>query len=314
MAVIDYVQDEHNLIAFSDHSNWNIGEILPVISQNAKIGIFAYVELTQIKKMKNQRYSLKLRLIRQARRYLIQQGDYIKRLNLLSENEDYIGTTDLLVKKNEISVSSRYKALVYQGVFIGETAQSLFDNEWLINYLGNAYYGLTNNLMVGSYLPFNILTGPNGNFKYKFFDSESTTLAAGLNYAAVKNKELNSKNEAALNLNLFWDSVSTDTLISHVYLSLSLIKWEGSGDEVAIKTFGTTSFQTGYELILSNWDRFLIGPSYNFDTKSLGGYLSYIWIYDQFHMQASINTTNIVSLKVSPKDGYYGFFDLYWRF
>lgn len=313
IAVIESIQDEQYLVATSSVSSWVTGEILPVISQNAKIGIFAYVELTQIRKIATQKYQLRLKLLRQSRRYLIQQGDYIKRLNLMTENPDYVGTTDLIVKKNELEVSSKYKALVYQGIFIGETAQSLLKDEILLNFLGNAYYGITDDIMVGSYLPLNILTGPNGSAKYRFYDSESTTIAGGLNYAEVKNVN-GDKNEATLNLNLFWDSVSSDTLISHVYLSLGLIKWEGSGDTTAIKTLGTSSFQTGYEIIMSNWDRFLIGPSYNFDKKTLGGYLSYIWIYDRFHAQISINTTNIVSLRVSPEDGYYGFFDLYWRF
>jgi hypothetical protein len=308
-ATVDFVADDQNLIAVSDTSSWNIGEILPIISQNSKIGVFAYGELTNVKSIQGNKYQLKLKLLRQSRKYLIQQGDYVKRLNLEFENSDYVGTTDLLVKKSDLAVSSKYRPFVYQGIFIGETAQSLYKDEVLINFLGNAFYGLTEDIMVGSYLPLNILTGLNGSAKFKFYDSESTTLSAGLNYSEIRNKS-----DATLNLNLYWDSVSSDTLISHIYLSLGLIKWEGAGDAAAIKTLGSSSFQTGYEVVMSNWDRFLIGPSYNFDTKALGGYLSYVWIYDRFHAQVSLNTTNIVSLKASLRDGYYMFFDLYWRF
>jgi hypothetical protein len=308
-AIIEYVIDEQNLMATSDSGDWNVGEILPIMSQNSKIGVFAYGELISVKYIQLNRYNLKLKLLRQSRKYLIQQGDYIKRLNLGTENSDYVGTTDLLVKKSEMPVSAKYKPLVYQGIFIGETAQMLYHEEFLINFLGNAYYGLHENVMIGSYLPLNFLTGANGSVKVRVYDSESTTLAAGLSYADVKEK-----GERTLNLNLYWDSISSDTLLSHVYLSLGLIKWEDSGDAKAIKTLGSSSFQTGYEVILSNWDRFLVGPSYNFDTKALGGYLAYVWIYDKFHAEASINTTNITSLKVNPGDGYYGAFDLYWRF
>lgn len=308
-AIIEYVVDEQSLMATSDSGDWNVGEILPIMSQNSKIGVFAYAELVSVKYIQANRYNLKLKLLRQSRKYLIQQGDYIKRLNLGTENSDYVGTTDLLVKKNELPVSSKYKPLVYQGIFIGETAQMLYHEEFLINFLGNAYYGLHENVMIGSYLPLNFLIGVNGSVKVRVYDSESTTLATGLSYADVKEK-----GERTLNLNLYWDSISSDTLLSHVYLSLGLIRWEDSGDAKAIKTLGSSSFQTGYEVILSSWDRFLIGPSYNFDTKALGGYLAYIWIWDKFHAEASINTTNITSLKVNPGDGYYGAFDLYWRF
>lgn len=308
-AAVEYIVDDQNIMATSDTSSWNIGEILPIISQNAKIGVFAYGELVSVKMIQAGRYQLKLKLLRQSRKYLIQQGDYIKRLNLDTINEDYVGTTDLIVKKSSLDVSSKYRPFVYQGVFIGETAETLYEGEVLMNFLGNAYYGITEDVMVGSYLPLNIISGFNGSAKVRFYDSESATLAGGLAYSEIRNQ-----NEATLNLNLYWDSVSSDTLISHVYLSLGLIKWEGAGDAAAIKTLGSSSFQTGYEIIMANWDRFLIGPSYNFDTKSLGGYLSYVWIWDRFHAQVSLNTTNVVSMKASLRDGYYMFFDLYWRF
>lgn len=317
-AIIEYIIDESNIMATSDASDWNIGEILPIISQNSKIGIFAYSELVSMRNSQPGRYELKLRLLRQSRKYLIQQGDYVKRLNLDTENSDYIGTTDLLVKNNEVSISSKYKPLTYQGVSIGETAQTLYQNEVLLTFSGNAYYGILDNLSVGSYLPLNVLTGINGSFKFKFYESDSATLTAGLNYAEIKDQtdenNQNEKNERTLNFNFYWDSVSSDTLISHIYMSIGLIKWEGAGDAAAIKALGSSSFQTGYEIIMSNWDRFLVGPSYNFDSKTLGGYISYVWIYDRFHAQISLNTTNVTSLTWRPGDGYYGFFDLYWRF
>ena len=81
-AIIEYVIDEQNLMATSDSGDWNVGEILPIMSQNSKIGVFAYAELASIKYVQLNRYNLKLKLLRQSRKYLIQQGDYIKRLNL----------------------------------------------------------------------------------------------------------------------------------------------------------------------------------------------------------------------------------------
>ncbi len=308
-AIVEYIIDERNIMAISDTGDWNVGEILPIISQNSKIGVFAYTELSSVKYIQPRRYELRLKLLRQSRTYLIQQGDYVKRLNLDGANADYIGTTDLLVKNHESTVSAKYKPLVHQGIVIGETAQTLYKNEILINFLGNAYYGLFENFMIGSYLPLNVLTGANGNIKYKLYDSESTTISSGLSYADIKEK-----GEQSLNFNFYWDSVSTVSLISHIYVSLGLIRWEDAGDATAIKALGSSSFQTGYEVILSNWDRLLVGPSYNFDKKALGGYLAYVWIWDQFHMEISINTTNVTSLKINPSDGYYGFFDLYWRF
>lgn len=315
-AVISELIDEQYLTATSETSAWGIGEILPIISQNAKIGVFAFVELQNIKPIKMSSssgsktiYELRLKLLRQSRKYLIQKGDFVKKLDMTTYNEDFIGTTDLIVKKSELQISSKYRPLFYQGLSIGETAQTLYKDEFLVNYIGNTYFGASDWLTIGSFLPGNILGRPNANVKARFWDSDSTTLATGLSYV-----ELKKENEATLNLNFYWDSTSSEALISHTFLSLGLVKWEGAADAAAIKALGSSSFQTGYELIKSNWDRVLIGPNYNFERKALGGYLSYVWIYDRFHAQISVNATDITSFRLDPRDGYYGFFDFYWRF
>lgn len=308
-ALINGFIDEQYLTASSETNMWEIGEILPVVSQNSKIGVFAFVEVQNIKTISYGHYELKLKLLRQSRKYLIQKGDLIKKLDLTSTNAEFIGTTDLIVKKSELNISSKYRPLFYQGLSIGETAQTLYKHEVLVNYLGNLFYGATDWLTLGTFAPVNLLGRPNLNFKARFWDSESTTLSTGLSFV-----KLTKEKQATLNLNMYWDSTSSDALISHTFLSLGLVKWDGAADAAAIKALGSSSFQTGYELITSDWDRVLIGPSYNFEKKALGGYLSYVWIYDRFHAQVSVNATDITHFRLDPTDGYYGFFDLYWRF
>lgn len=308
-AIVTSYIDEQYLLATSETNMWEIGEILPIISQNSKIGVFAFVEVQNIKTIRYGQYELRLKLLRQSRKYLIQKGDIIKKLDMLSYNPEFIGTTDLIVKKSELNISSKYRPLFYQGISIGETAQALYKNEFLITYLGTVSYGATDWLTLGTFLPGNVIQSPNGNFKARFWDTDSTTLAAGLSYV-----DLQKEDEATLNLNFYWDSISSESLISHTFLSLGLVKWDGAADAAAIKALGSSSFQSGYEVILSDWNRLLIGPNYNFERKALGGYLSYLWIYDRFHAQISVNSTDITKLKLDPREGYYGFFDFYWRF
>jgi len=308
-AIVSGFVNEQYMTAVSESSHWEIGEILPIISQNSKIGVFAFVEIQNIKTLGTGRYELKLKLLRQSRKYIIQKGDIIKKLDLSSSHDDFIGTTDLLVKGSERNISSKYRPLVYQGLSIGDTAQVLFKDEFLVNYLGNLAYGAADWLTLGTFVPVNLIGRPNANFKARFWDTESTTLSTGLSFV-----RLVSEKQANLNLNFYWDAISSDSLISHTFLSLSLIRWEGTAEASAIKALTSSTFQTGYELITSNWDRVLIGPSYNFQNKSLGGYISYIWIYDRFHAQFSINSTDITHFRLDPTDGYYGFFDFYWRF
>jgi hypothetical protein len=308
-AAIDRFVDYQKLTAVSDRDDWNVGEILPIISQNSNLGVIGFVELNSVKPLGLGKFELRLKLLRQSRRYFIQSGDIVRRMDLSMHNEDYLGTTELIIHQSQLNVSSRYRPLFYEGITIGETAQTLFEKEFLVTYLGNLSYGVKDWLTVGTFVPVNLIGSPNLNFKAKVYDSESTTLATGLSFVRLIKDD-----EATLNLNLYWDSISSDSLITHTFVSLGLVKWSGAADASAIKALGSSSFQTGYEVILNNWDRFLVGPNYNFEKKALGGYLSYVWIYDRMHFQLSANATDITHLRLSASDGYYGFFDLYWRF
>ncbi len=308
-ALVEAFVDHQKLTGISETDEWEVGEILPIISKNAKLGVIGFVELNSIRPVGFKKFELRLKLLRQSRKYFIQSGDIIRRMDMSTSNEDYVGTTDLLIRKSTMEVSSRYRPFVYQGLGIGDTAQTLYKNELLINYIGTVYFGATDWLTLGTQVPFNVLGRPNANFRAKIYDSESTTLATGLSFV-----RLIQERQATLNLNLYWDSTSTDSLITHTFLSLGLISWDGAKEATAVKALGSSSFQTGYEVILDNWDRFLIGPNYNFEKKALGGYLSYVWVYDRAHIQLSMNATDITKLRLDPSDGYYGFLDLYWRY
>ena len=80
-ALIHEIIDDRTLSAVSDTKNWEIGEIVPVVSANAKIGVFAFAEVSSIKPF-NSKYEVRLKLIRQSRKYMILKCDYIKRVDL----------------------------------------------------------------------------------------------------------------------------------------------------------------------------------------------------------------------------------------
>ncbi|MBC7742486.1 MAG: hypothetical protein H7061_09825 [Bdellovibrionaceae bacterium] len=308
-ALIDSFVDHQKMTAISERDDWEPGEILPVISKNAKLGVIGFVEVSSIKAIAGRKFEIRLRLIRQSRRYFIQTGDIVRRMDLTAENPDYIGSTDLIIKQSSLNISARFRPLVYQGFVIGDTAQTLYKNEVLFNYFGNVYYGVTNWLTLGTLAPANLFGGPNASFKARLYDSESTTVASGLSYVNI-----NQKNQASLNLNLYWDSLSNDAQLTHTFVSIGLIEWEKSAEATAVKSLTSSTFQSGYEVILQDWNRVLLGPNYNFEKKALGGFVSYIWIINRVHTQISINSADITKLKLDPKDGYYGFFEVYWRY
>ncbi len=308
-ALVESFIDHQKITASTDRDDWEVGEILPVISKNAKLGVIGFVEVNSIRAVGVKKYEIRLKLLRQSRKYFIQTGDVIRRMDLSTANEDYLGSTDLLIRQSSMNIAAQYKPMVYQGFGIGDTAQTLFKGEFLINYFGNLFYGFNDWLTLGTLAPVNVLGRPNLNFKARLYDSESTTLSSGLSFVRLIQEK-----QATLNLNLFWDSTSSDSLVTHTFLSLGLIKWDGAAESAAIKALASSSFQTGYEVILDNWDRFLIGPNYSFEKKALGGYLSYVWVMNRFQFQVSVNATDITHFRLDPTDGYYGFIDMYWRF
>ncbi|MGZ3771570.1 MAG: hypothetical protein ACXVCP_17400 [Bdellovibrio sp.] len=308
-ARIEMMVDNKTLKAISNYNSWQIGEVVGLESQTPGIGIIGFLEVQSIENKQDGTYEITCELLRQSRMNFIQIGDQIIHLDLSSANEKYIGTTDLIVKRSDYMISSKYKPLFFQGLAVGETAQTLWENEYLITWYGQISYGWRDWLTLSTVVPFDFVGAPNATAKAKIWQSNSNVASVGLNFA----KPLK-ETRSTLNLNIYWDSISSETMIGHTLLSVALFSFEQAEDTTAIKSLGTSSIQTGSELILNNWDRVLFGPSYNFEKKAVGGYVTYLKIWDKFHLSGSLNSTNIVSLKSSFEDGYFLSFDAYWRF
>lgn len=295
--------------AISTTNEWSLKETVPVYSQSLGGGIVAFIEITEINQTPDGRYELIGKLKSHSKFKILQLGDRLVRMDLSRANPLYQGTTALIVHERAGFTSARYKTLVYQGFAIGETAQTLWKGEALINFLGLGYYGVTDWLTVGALVPGYVTNNPNLLVKTRVYESDSNVFSLGGSLVRVAQT-----GQTTLNLNLLWDSVSSDSLIQHTLITLGLVTWEGAEDAAAIKALGSSSLQTGYEFILDNWNRVLVGPNYNFEKKAVGGYISHMWIYDRFHFQLSLNSTNIARFRINPSDGYYGGLDLFWRF
>lgn len=302
-------KDHKQIEVLSYSSEWTVGETVVVTSQLGNLGVIAFLEVQRIDNNQDGSYQITAALLRQSRNAFVQVGDNVEQLDLSSENRKYNGTTDLLVKKSSKDISAKYKPLFTQGISIGETAETLWEDEYLVNWYGYLAYGVSEKTSVSAILPAYLLGAINGTIKHKFFESTSNIFATGLNFARIPNE-----NRSTLNFNLYWDSVSSESVLSHTYLSIALFSFSDAKESVAIKSLGTSSFQTGYEFILNDWDRVLVGPSYNFVAKTIGGYMGYIFIWDTFHLSTTVNATDISEFRYSPENGYYFLLDAYWRF
>lgn len=297
------------LTVLTAYSEFKVGEILVVQSRDTSQGIIGFVQVESVMTEGDGQFHLRTRLIRHSKFAMIQLGDVLYRMDFNTFHQEYRGTTELIMKNEDPASSSSYKALVFMGLSVGETAQTLRQGEYLINIVGYFDYGVTSKFTVGSVLPGNFLEAPNIQGKYKFIDSDSNVVSLGMNaYQSPDTKE------GAVNMTVYWDSVSSENVISHTNLTLALATYDSAKNQTALKIAGTSSLQSGYEFIMSDWNRVLLGPSYHFQNKTVGGYVSYMWIWDHMHLLTGVSTTDISNLIYNVKDGYYFNADLYWRF
>lgn len=243
-----------------------------------------------------------------SREYMIQPYDLVTRVFLDSYERNYLATTDLIVRKSEKTISSRYRLLLTQGQNI-ETAETLWQYESLVFWYGLYYFGLTNRISIGTLFPGYLVNSPNISLKTKIYNGSNNLLAVGLTAVKVPNDSM-----TTLNFNFMWDAINSSSNISHTFLSFAFRRFQDADQKTYIKAYGNTTLQTGHEFLLSNWSRILIGPNINVETKKVGGYLAWVKLFDHFHFQVSINSTNIQSVRLSQEDGYYPVVDAYWRF
>ncbi|MBO9665621.1 MAG: hypothetical protein J7501_02260 [Bdellovibrio sp.] len=306
---IDAILDDKTIRAVTASNDWRIGETVSIESHTSGVGIIGFVEIIGISNKEDGTYEITAELLRQSRQHFLQIGDELAHIDLSSDNEKYTGTTDLIIKRRGKHISSKYKPLYTQGLAVGDTAETLWENEFLITWFGQVNYGIKDWLSVNTIIPADIGRAWNAATKVRVFQSDSNVFSIGANAANVP-----SEDKVTLNFSVYWDSISSESMISHTLFTVAAMSFDKAEDITAVKSMGTTSFQTGYEFILTNWDRTLFGPSYNFETKALGGYLSYLKIWDRFHFSLSLNATDVSKLKFSAVEGYYILFDAYWRF
>lgn len=281
--------------------NWTDEDLVSLRKSNGEIvGLFSPDSL----KLEN------LNLVYLYSNRIPQPADTLQVTKLDGTDDTLVGTTRVWkFKEYKKNILGRYKSLYTQGSIIGDTAQTLLKNEYLITTFGGVYYGLNNSVSVGTNIPAFAIGSPNARIKAKAYHGEYQTWSAGISLAQDR-----SSDEKLMNVDIIWDSILSDTLVAHSILSAAVISFDAAKDVAALKSYGSSSIQSGYEFIMKDWGRILAGPSYNIEQKAIGGYFSYVKIFDQFHIQFSLTTNNVRELKFSAQEGYLVFAEAYWRF
>ncbi len=294
--------------------DWQVGDWIHFLMADGTASTLSIESIS--KSVSENVFTLGARPVSLSAKRILVLGQVGKKIDVAHSNSNFLGRTELLLKRNlrrdqvviPQAISSRYKPLVYQGLVMGDTAETLWESEYLATVYGQVMYGISNRVTVGSLMTA-LPIAPNLQFKVKVFEGTSQMASVGLNYIKVVDSD-----QTSVNLNVYWDSFNNESLISHTFLSVAVATWKSALDATALKGAGTSSFQTGYEFVLDSWNRVLLGPSYNFERKAIGGFISHLWVWDHFHLSLGVSATDITKLKVEPKEGYLPSLELYWRF
>ena len=173
--------------------------------------------------------------------------------------------------------------------------------------LGHVYYGATDQLTLSTYVNFLVSGNVNAGVKYKLIESEAARFSVGAQYFHGAGGSLPA-------LQAYLETYSNTRFISHVAVTVYLGNIPAANLQglEALATLRST-IQTGYEVLLDNWDRVLAGPLYNLESKSVGAYLAYMAVWDHFHISVGVRTENVTQLELDVR-GIYPYADVFWRF
>lgn len=201
---------------------------------------------------------------------------------------------------------AKYKELPYYGVFTSD-GHALDKKEWLVG-LVQVQYGLTHNLTIKSANALTIDGYVNLGAKYQVIRNQHAKLSFNtLGGQSVTERDWIFQGGGTLTL------PTNSKYQTHFIFNLIFDQQEKKGSNTEdFNLFKDSEIRNIYEYITDSWDRILLGPTYNFTLQTVGGTLSYMWVWDSFHMSLGVGTRDFTELRFGT-EGYYPQFDLFWR-
>ena len=266
-----------------------------------------YAEITKVDRARN---SARASVISHEKNASIMIGDTLSSFDLSKPEASVRGRADMLVN-DKPQASARFKKLVYLSAGPSETAQTLQKGENGISIGTYGAHGFTDRFTAYT-LAFTDAHGlPTLGLKYRVYDTGDVTISNGLLGVYDGRQGTWARGVMAM-----MDIQSNSKLISHTEMAIfaSEINFEPLKKNIRIAQPVRSSYiQSGYQYVFDNWDRLLAGPRYNLDRKSVGASLSYMWIWDTFHLLSGIRTDDF-SESIGGEYGYQPQIDMFWRF
>ena len=293
------------LVEAIEHQEYKKDSKVIIISQDKKVIIaVGTVEAEPFTSMPN---GVVVRIDELVGNFIVMQGDTVALLNEETLRQYKVPGFNSLTLYKDKKIPAEYKELAYFGVFTSE-GHTLGKKEYLISPF-QIQYGLTddvslrvvNALWLDGYVN---AGGKVGVVKNKWAKITVNALGA----YKVQSQDWIAQTGAVFTL------PSNSKFQQHYMLNITL---DPQSDEAkrtkGLNLFEDSEIRSITEYITDNWDRILFGPLYSVENQTLGGTLSYMWIWNTFHVSLGIGTKDVTNFEMSS-NGYYIVYDLFWRF
>lgn len=212
-----------------------------------------------------------------------------------------------LVLADDHHVPAKYKDLAYMGVFNAD-GHAIAHHEWLVA-LNTAQYGLSADTTVETQTSLFLDGVANLGFKHRLMRNRF----GHLTFNAMGGRQVN-RADWVSSMGMIMTFPSNSKFQSHLIVNVLVEDFEEDNPEVKkYNLIPQSDIRTIYEYVTDRWNRLLFGPLFNFETKTVGGTLGHMWIWDTFHLNLGVGTKDVTETHFRS-GGYYGQFDFFWRF
>lgn len=287
------------MIAEEAKGGFHTGDLLLIRSRDQG-EILGYAEVTN---RTPDQALVRARIRSHSSNALIRVGDPIEWIDLSdfekSKEQMRQGRHDLVIRGRR-RISSKYKPQVYLGALAGQTAARLEKDEFFLG-LGMLGYGLSESLQISTQPFLNILGEANVQLKWGAYENEDYRISLGIEprYNLDSHRAIGS-------FSLYWDTFSNSKFLTYHQLKIT------TGESELYERRTSAEFSVNYGYITNRWNRILFGPSVDIQNETLGGLLSFQWVWDHFHSALTVQARDFTNLKFG-NEGYLAYLDFWWR-
>jgi hypothetical protein len=250
---------------------------------------------------------IKVRIEEIVDNFMIVPGDKVELLNFhMYQQKKIPGFFSITLKGNK-DTPSRYKDLVYFGVFTSE-GHTLAAQEFLVSPF-QFQYGVTDKFGVRIVNALWLDGYANAGAKFQVLRNKHAKITVN----ALGAYKLQAQDWIA-QLGGVVTIPSSSKFQSHFMVNIMLDpQYSDANATKGLGLYQESDIRSITEYITSSWNRVLYGPVYNVELETLGGTVSHMWIWNTFHMSLGLATKDFSNMTIGTK-GYYYVYDLFWRF